>query len=261
LRAAVSGIAGAVLLAGCSSATKAPVEARTGRAAVPASGAHVVREGDTLYGIAWRYGLDFREIARWNRIGPPYVVHPGQQVRLQGPAVRREAAPEVSTAARRPGPPAPDRDRRTAGAAPAAVGAAASDDARGPVGWTWPARGRIVRRFAEEGSKGLDIAASLGAPVRAAAPGRVVYSGSGLVGYGKLIIVKHNNSYLSAYAHNDRLLVEEGESVSGGQHIAQMGHTGTQEVKLHFEIRRDGQPVDPLDYLPTSAPPKEDSDA
>lgn len=222
----------------------------------------MVREGDTLYGIAWRYGLDFRELARWNRIGPPYVVHPGQRVRLQGPAVRPEAVPQVSAAARRPGgPPAPSSDRGTGGPAPAAGDAPAPDDARGRVGWTWPARGRIVRRFAEDGSKGLDIAAPFGAPVRAAAAGRVVYSGSGLVGYGKLIIVKHNNTYLSAYAHNDRLLVEEGDSVSGGQHIARVGHTGTQEVKLHFEIRRDGRPVDPLDYLPTPAPPKEDSDA
>jgi lipoprotein NlpD len=129
------------------------------------------------------------------------------------------------------------------------------------VVWVWPARGRVLRGFAEGGSKGVDIGARLGAPVRAAADGRVVYSGSGLVGYGKLIILKHNNSYLSAYAHNDRLLVKEGDSVVGGQRIAHMGQTGTQEVKLHFEIRRDGKPVDPLKYLPTRRPRQEDSDA
>lgn len=116
--------------------------------------------------------------------------------------------------------------------------------------WVWPATGSVLRGFSEGGNKGLDISGRTGLPVYAAARGRVVYSGSGLVGYGKLIIIKHNKSYLSAYAHNDKLLVKEGDSVKGGQRIAQMGQTGTQEVKLHFEIRRDGRPVDPLIYLP-----------
>jgi lipoprotein NlpD len=119
----------------------------------------------------------------------------------------------------------------------------------------------VIRAFAQSGNKGVDIAGDLGSPVLAAAAGRVVYSGSGLVGYGKLIILKHNNSYLSAYAHNDRLLVEEGASVAGGQRIAQMGRTGTQEVKLHFEIRRDGKPVDPSKYLPLARPAQEEADA
>ena len=129
------------------------------------------------------------------------------------------------------------------------------------LAWVWPATGRVLRGFSEGGNKGLDISGRTSSPVRAAARGRVVYSGSGLVGYGKLIIVKHNKSYLSAYAHNDRLLVKEGDSVRGGQRIAQMGQTGTQEVKLHFEIRRDGRPVDPLIYLPRRDLRQEDSDA
>lgn len=129
------------------------------------------------------------------------------------------------------------------------------------LAWVWPATGRVLRGFSEGGNKGLDISGRTGLPVCAAARGRVVYSGSGLVGYGKLIIVKHNKSYLSAYAHNDKLLVKEGDSVTGGQRIAQMGQTGTQGVKLHFEIRRDGRPVDPLIYLPRRDLPQEDSDA
>jgi len=114
-----------------------------------------------------------------------------------------------------------------------------------------------VKRFGSQANKGVDIAGKLGQPVYAAGNGRVVYSGSGLIRYGKLIIVKHNKNYLSAYAHIHKLLVKEGDTVAGGQRIAQMGRTGTNQVKLHFEIRRDGKPVDPLRYLPKSQPPKE----
>jgi lipoprotein NlpD len=124
-----------------------------------------------------------------------------------------------------------------------------SDDA--PLGeWHWPARGRVVRRFGSAGSNGIDIAGRPGQPVRAASAGRVVYSGGGLRGYGELIIVKHNKRYLSAYAHNEEALVKEGDIVAGGQRIATIGRTGTDRVKLHFEIRRDGKPVNPLRYLP-----------
>jgi lipoprotein NlpD len=118
-----------------------------------------------------------------------------------------------------------------------------------------------VRGFASTGNKGVDISGRLGDPVYAAAPGRVVYSGSGLRGYGKLIIVKHNNRYLSAYAHNHRLLVKEGDPVANGQRIAQMGRTDANRVKLHFEIRRNGKPVDPLSYLPKTRPPEANADA
>jgi lipoprotein NlpD len=119
------------------------------------------------------------------------------------------------------------------------------------VHWRWPAQGQVVRHFSpKNGSKGIDIAGRSGQAVNAAAGGRVVYSGSGLRGYGKLIIIKHNNSHLSAYAHNERLLVKEGDTVNGGQRIASMGRAGDRQVKLHFQVRRNGKPVDPLRYLP-----------
>jgi lipoprotein NlpD len=134
---------------------------------------------------------------------------------------------------------------RPAEAASAAVSAA---------GWSWPARGQLLARFQSNGSlnKGIDIAGQLGEPVRAASDGAVVYAGRGLIGYGDMIIIKHDETYLSAYAHNSRLLVKEGDQVKVGQVIAEMGSSGTDRVKLHFEIRRKGQPVDPLAYLPRS---------
>jgi lipoprotein NlpD len=116
--------------------------------------------------------------------------------------------------------------------------------------WRWPARGKVVTSFSASGRKGIDIEGRFGQTVMAAAGGRVVYSGSGLIGYGQLIIVKHNKRYLSAYAHNNKLLVKEGDAVKGGQRIAEMGRSGPNRALLHFEIRRDGKPIDPLRYLP-----------
>ena len=116
--------------------------------------------------------------------------------------------------------------------------------------WRWPTRGKVIGAFGRSGRKGIDVAGRFGQPVVAAAGGKVVYSGGGLIGYGELIIVKHNKQYLSAYAHNSKLLVQEGAIVKGGQRIAEMGRTGADQVKLHFEIRRNGKPVDPIRYLP-----------
>ncbi|MFT3849993.1 MAG: peptidoglycan DD-metalloendopeptidase family protein [Propionivibrio sp.] len=118
------------------------------------------------------------------------------------------------------------------------------------VGWIWPANGKTVGTFSEGGNKGVDIAGKAGDSVIAAGDGKVVYSGTGLRGYGKLVIIKHNNTYLSAYAHNQNILVKEGQSVTKGQKIAEMGNTDADQVKLHFEVRRSGKPVDPLKYLP-----------
>jgi lipoprotein NlpD len=130
------------------------------------------------------------------------------------------------------------------------AGRPAASEGDDGVDWSWPASGRLVARFAEPANKGVDIAGRKGEPVLASAGGRVVYSGEGLRGYGKLIIIKHNNTYLSAYAHNDSILVKEGQSVTRGQKIAEIGSTGTDQAKLHFEIRRLGKPVDPLKFLP-----------
>lgn len=200
---------------------------------------HIVREGDTLYSIAWDAGLDYRALARWNDIPPPYVIRPGQRLRLRPGAGYDPPA----TASTRPA----NKPKTSTRPEPAAA------DPVGPArnGWIWPTSGPVIRGFSpSESNPGIDIAGQAGQAVKSAADGRVVYSGDGLRGYGQLIIVKHNETYLSAYAHNRKLLVNEGQQVRRGQPIAEMGSTGTDRVKLHFEIRKQGTAVNPLQYLP-----------
>lgn len=222
---------------------------------------HAVQPGETLYAIAWRYGLDYRDLAQWNAVAEPFTIFPGQRLRVTRPAampatVAPAPAPQLARAraqasAPRPAPAAPEPSTpvpRARTHAPA--GDVAANDDRTIDAWSWPTRGPILGSFGKDGGKGIDIGGSRGAAIAAAAPGYVVYSGSGLRGYGKLIIVKHNKRYLSAYAHNDHLHAKEGDTVKSGQRIADMGSTDSKVVKLHFEIRRDGQPVDPARYLP-----------
>ncbi len=156
------------------------------------------------------------------------------------PVVRAEASPDAKPEAR------PEAKLEAKPEARPAEAAASGDE----IAWIWPANGKTLVNFSEGGSKGVDIAGKTGDPVIAAGDGKVVYSGTGLRGYGKLVIIKHNNTYLSAYAHNQNILVKEGQSVSKGQKIAEMGNTDADQVKLHFEVRRQGKPVDPLKYLP-----------
>jgi len=230
------------------------------------SGQYIVRRGDTLWSIAFRFGWDWRELARVNGIQPQHVIYPGQKIRFDGGASR------VVSAAPRPAPqpapapaptspvvvatPVPRQPAITTPASPPPAAPPASTPvtpvARSASGWAWPANGTIIGRFSSNGSlnKGIDIAGELGQPVLAASDGTVVYAGSGLRGYGELVIIKHSDTYVSAYGHNRRLLVREGQQVKAGQSIAEMGSTGTDRVKLHFEIRRQGKPVDPLQYLP-----------
>ena len=260
--------------------------------------AYVVRRGDTMYGIAFRHGLDYREVAAWNRIPAPYTIYPGQRLSLRGPRATAPAGASVTgmpapgrpdaptpngPAVSRPLPPdtpstgpaiaagGPWRAEPAVATPPAAAGttpAPTGPGAAAPVlptapvatppaaisasGWRWPARGQLVGRFVAGDPKrqGIDIAGSAGQPVFAAADGVVVYSGAGLVGYGELIIVKHSDEWLSAYAHNRRRLVAEGTTVKGGQQIAELGRSGTSRDMLHFEVRRNGKPVDPLQVLP-----------
>jgi lipoprotein NlpD len=334
----------------------APVEDRSvgregGAAAAAVAAAPVaeyeVRRGDTLYAIAFRNGLDFRDLARWNGIGDPYVIHPGQRLRLGPPgavataATSRPGAPapmaaetgriqpisEPAPARMEPLPdrPIPAENREavnpvvasratpataagaaasgapgTAPSAPAAVGpaatgrpvsqaitpaatpappasggspAAATPPAGSPanaapatptfvsggaertvegIRWRWPADGRLINTFIADDPtrQGVDIMGTEGQTVIAAADGEVVYSGSGLIGYGELIIIKHTDNLLSAYGHNRRRLVEEGTRVRAGQVIAEMGRSGGSVPMLHFEIRRNGRPVDPRGFLP-----------
>lgn len=198
---------------------------------------YTVRQADTVYSIAFRHGLDWRDLARWNGIeGPRYLIQPGQVLQLHG-APRTAAA--SSTPPRVQGPATPVAPRPSAAAAAG-------------VSFRWPADGELIARFndVQSNGKGIAIAGRSGQPVRAAAAGRVVYTGSGLIGYGALIIVKHNNQLLSAYAHNREILVQEGDEVSAGQRIATMGEGPGRRTMLHFEIRIDGQAVDPLQHLP-----------
>ena len=287
------------VLAACGNSRVVKREGASGSAERPARSApapargssggktYVVRGGDTLYGIAFRHGLDYREVASWNRIPAPYTIYPGQKLSLRGPSSARPASTSVT------GMPTPVRPATTpsgaavstplppvtapastpaavpAGTAPPAVAATtpaatpattpatsppvpAAPTAISAAGWRWPAKGQLIGRFAASDPKrqGIDIAGSAGQPVFAAADGVVVYSGAGLVGYGELIIVKHSDEWLSAYAHNRRRLVTEGTAVKGGQQIAELGRSGTSRDMLHFEVRRNGKPVDPLQVLP-----------
>lgn len=241
-----------------------PSSARQGRdAPLPNPGFHVVQRGDTLYSISWRYGLDYREVAQWNGIDQRFQIFPGQRLTLIRPAggaaplvarapaatqpQQTSTAPTQSTSTTRTQDATNRQNNRQTTAAPAAP-----EQASGAIRWRWPANGPIIRRFSdrEGGNKGIDIAGREGEPVHAAADGRVVYAGSGLLGYGNLVIINHNREFLSAYAHNSRLLVSENDMVKGGDKIAEMGSSGTDRVQLHFEIRRNGKPVNPLTYLP-----------
>jgi lipoprotein NlpD len=240
---------------------------------------HVVQKGDTLYSIAFNYGFDYHELAELNGIQDPNVIQVGQQIRLFADAAARPAPVESKPA----GSLVKDQPKvvkyaysdaamaqigkvQEAGNASAATPAETqpkpqpkpeprpSDDsgeADEALEWSMPAKGKVIGEFSESANrKGIDIAGKLGQPVYASAPGKVVYSGSGLRGYGRLVIIKHNKTYLSAYAHNDQVLVKEGQSVARGQKIAEMGNTDADQVKLHFEVRRLGKPVDPAKYLP-----------
>ncbi|MGB3392182.1 MAG: peptidoglycan DD-metalloendopeptidase family protein [Stenotrophomonas sp.] len=233
----------AVALAACGTATvvkptrgAASSASAMPRSSVPKPGqTATVRRGDTLYALARIHNITPGDLAAWNGLSAPYVIHPGQSLRLYpGNATATRPAATAVTVPARTTPPAP--------AAPVSSG----------IGWRWPADGVLVGRFAagETTRQGIDIAGASGDSVRAAGPGVVVYSGVGLVGYGELIIIKHNDQWLSAYGHNRKRLVNEGQSVKAGEQIAEMGRTGTTRDMLHFEIRYNGKPVDPLVYLP-----------
>ncbi len=282
-------------LSGCASEGPAPVEDHSlnagshPRTAAPAAkpatapgGMYRVQRGDTLYSIAFRHGVDYRDLAEWNGIPAPYTIYPGRELRLS--SSRATARPPVAQAAPAPRPvqaptaatpppassvakPAPSEPVASVppsanAGTPAHVGSPAPSSsapppeppvgASGDIAWHWPADGQVIGGYVtgDPMRQGIDIAGQSGAAVKAAADGTVVYSGNGLIGYGELIIVKHNPAFLSAYGHNQKRLVQEGDRVKAGQTIAEMGSSGASRDELHFEIRKNGKPSNPLDYLP-----------
>jgi lipoprotein NlpD len=289
------------VVAGCAVRTGAPVVDRTpGTKAAPAQPAagvkpaprpgdarpefHTVRKGDTLYSIALDYGLEYRELARWNGVTEASVISIGQQLRLS-PAAAPASAPASAAAPLKSAPVvqarpldgapaagvdgsakseprgvrAPYSDQTYAQMASLKPDASARTDSAAPpdpggeerIAWSWPTSGKLIRTFSDSpNQRGISIAGKLGQPVHASAAGRVIFSGTGIRGFGKLIVIKHNNTFLSVYAHNNELLVKEGQNVAKGQRIAEMGSTDTDQVRLHFEIRRLGKPVDPMKLLP-----------
>jgi len=193
---------------------------------------HIVRRGETLFSIAWRYGKDPADVARWNRLGDGSLIRPGQVIYLE---------PRLGTAARS-SPTAPTPVPKTVPPVPT----------QPPPPWTWPTRGKIDVEFGGKPGTGTGVLinGNAGQAINAAASGRVVYAGSGLIGYGQLIILKHNDTYLSAYGYNASLLVKEGQTINKGQRIATMGEGPERKARLHFEIRRNGKPVNPRQYFP-----------
>lgn len=205
---------------------------------------YTVRSGDTLYSIAWRYRIDYQDLLRWNDIDNPDSIRPGQRIRL---------APTASTVDRSPAPVVSAPSRGDAADSADSGEPAPKPDARdGSTEWRWPTAGNVAGSFSDGSvaGRGIDITGEEGQPVQATAAGKVVYSGSGLQAYGQLIIIRHSEDFLSAYAHNKELLVREGKRVAAGQQIARMGRNLDGDALLHFEIRYRGRPVDPLDYLP-----------
>ncbi|MCF6252827.1 MAG: peptidoglycan DD-metalloendopeptidase family protein [Methylococcaceae bacterium] len=210
---------------------------------------YVVKKGDTLYSIGFRSGHGYRRLSRWNKISPPYKLQVGQKLKLF------ESKQKLRYKIRKNNKKTTIVKKRTPSqkkTIPAQKTSTNSNDNKKMLKlyWQWPLRGRILKYFSSGGSKGIDINGKIGQKVRAASSGKVVYSGSGLKGYGNLLIIKHNYMYLSAYANNRRLLVKEGQIVKKGQVIAEVGRMGGKKTSLHFEIRKNGNPVNPLNYLP-----------
>lgn len=268
-----------IFLAACGSNAPAPVEDRQARKAIKvpivasqsASQAYRVARGDTLYSIAFRYGLDFRRLAAANGIPAPYTIYPGQALVLKEsstlkaarvtPQPSKVSPPKTSTSGNavqtKPANPksepkaVPNAVKRPTVPAPvAASGRQGVFEGKPVTRWRWPSSGKVVRGFSQSRHKGIDLAGQRGDAVEAVAAGKVVYAGTGILGLGELLIIKHNEVYLSAYGHNDSLLVAEGDLVKTGQRIARKGSTGTDTVKLHFEIRKAGKPIDPQRVLP-----------
>lgn len=259
------------MLAACGSTGYVPIQdlainTSTGTASVvlgykpKVPAVYKVKAGDTLFAIAWRYGWDYKKLAKLNNIPSPYTIYVGQKIAFNA-ATASQLAPTVKSTVKQTTTQTVAKSTRSQ---PATVSKPKTTTSKivsptvkpykGPsnVSWQWPIQGRLVETFnsRSETSKGVDIAAKPGTSVNAAATGQVVYAGNGIQGYGNLLIIKHNDTYLSAYAYNNRLLVKEGDLVKRGQLIAHSGKGPQLDGRLHFEIRKDGKPVNPQSYLP-----------
>mgnify|MGYP001813583820 FL=1 len=224
---------------------------------------HKVRKGDTLYAVSWKAGVDYKTLARWNGLRSPYTIYPGQRLRLTRPQSKKPPGKTASKTKPRTKTAAKSRPKTVEPGSAAATPAIQSSSpggnnkkvkysANAKLQWVWPAKGKLVGTYSSTDSSrdGIKIAGKRGQKIRAAESGDVVYVGSGLVGYGRLIIIKHNKQFLSAYGHNSRLLVKEGDFVKKGTHIADMGLAHSGQALLHFEIRKYGKPVNPIPHLP-----------
>ncbi len=294
-----------LLLVGCVSSRHAPAikSTPTTNQSTENTKYHTVQKGDTLYSISQIYGVDHKDLAKWNSIEDPGAINVGQQLMLSSPnqmtkpsvfalpdpepsSIIQQSTPETTSISNEeptstdtilkiepkalklpyseqaisqlqesenilPTAIANTKNEKFSEHDNTTVTITSTETTRdnGGIVWIWPTEGRVSSHFSES-TKGMDISGKTGQPVLASAAGKVVYSGTGLRGYGQLIIIKHNSTYLSAYAHNSKLLVKEGQTVSRGQKIAEMGNTDSKLVRLHFEIRKNGKPVDPLKHLP-----------
>ncbi len=260
-----------LLVTACTSSVRAPVDSRDKTLEPQASYSraevdtlkskqqrdyHVVVKGDTLYSIAWRYGHDHRDLAHWNGIVNKHVIFPGQLIRLKPRPIQvssQKYEPVVSTKKNKnKQSKAAKRSAQTTKQTSYKPTKKSKKVSSGSVKWQWPTKGKLVKLNTPTSKKGVDIAGRVGQSIKAAAAGDVVYSGSGLLGYGNLIIIKHNDIFLSAYAHNEKIYANEGDKVRAGEKIATMGLGNKGSPILHFEIRKDGSPVNPLQHLPSN---------
>jgi lipoprotein NlpD len=246
----VSIIAICVVMTGCLSSREFISTEEKFSKSQKATSFHIVEKGDTLFSIAWTYGWDYHELADTNSIAKPYTIYVGQKIDIVNPPLVKNSA--VVSSVGKMAKWSPKMEKPAKNTAKPSRNAPIKPSLGTQKGWKWPAKGKVIGRFLANDSqnKGIDIAGKLGESVSAAAAGTVVYAGKGLRGYGNLVIIKHDAKFLSAYAHTSRILVREKEKIKAGQIIAEIGSTGTNRVKLHFEIRRNGRPVDPLQFLP-----------
>jgi lipoprotein NlpD len=239
-----------LLLTACTSKTVYAPVVEGWKQTAGQKGGYAVQKGDSVYSIAWDYGMDYRDIVKANHLHSPYMIQVGQKLKMVSShsntanSIKIPKSKTVKSASTKNS--APHSPATLTSNTPTTGNTANSGN------WIWPTQGKLIRNYSagSNGNRGIDIAGKFAQPVLATSSGKVVYSGGGLRGYGQLIIIKHNDSYLSAYAFNKTLLVKEGMTVKSGQKIAEMGKDDSGHTLLHFEIRRDGKPVNPMLYLP-----------